>query len=605
MSLRINRFSGGLNTQSLPESMSHDSLLQLQDAHITDSGEIEARHPFVKLAHLPANCHGLSAAGDKLYVFSTDDAPIYLPYHISGLFWQKLTPEPADLILTRVLDVTSFWGNPYVICEFEAPDKDIAGSSAGASGQEEKQKKIIQHFYKGVRVTAWDKITALSRIETMDDLAQHFRDQLYVDPTVIASVTDNVLTLEAREVNVDFDISLTIRDKEIDDYVSISVVAEAAPAPDNPQPGQEGTRKKVDVTFHGTFDKDNAYNLIIAEKIYKKEGNPKAQGTFAHVEAEKIFSGADSTLYFSAVNDPAEWLKRETGDGFIIMSTHPGGDQPLTGLAKYGQRTAVFTRSACQLWDLKPDPKQSRLTEVLYDIGCLAQQSIQSFGSAGVLFLSANGIRELTIREQNDRPYISDIGTPINRLLMDHMRQLTQGQISHAQSIIADQGRYWLALDDIIYVLSNFEREQIRAWSIYKPGFPVDHLTRFEGQVYIRSGNKIYAYTPAGTPDHEGADTNTVLPIIQTSFLSGRDFGQIKRLDKLEARARGQWDISVQHDPLVDDPVYQGILDGSTYGTGNFDLTGSSETISLLFQAIGEGPHILSAISLYDADSKE
>lgn len=569
MSLLIKRFKGGLDTQSLPEAMSPDSLIQLQDAHITASGEIEARHPFVDLADLPDNCHGLSAAGDKLYVFSTDDAPTNL---LDLVYWQKITPEPADLQLVKVLDVAVFWGNPYVICQF----KNAAGD------------KIIQHFYQGNRVSAWDKITALSRIESMEDLAQHFRDQLYVDPTVIASITDNILTLVAREPDNDFDLALTIKGKEIDDYIKIETETEAS----------EADKKKIKLSFTGTFSKDDVYALTIAGKIYKKEGNPKAQGTFAHVEAEKIFSGADSTLYFSAVNDPTEWLKRETGDGFIIMSTHPGGDQPLTGLAKYGQRTAVFTRSACQLWDLKPDPKQSRLTEVLYDLGCLAQQSIQSFGSAGVLFLSPNGIRELTIREQNDRPYISDIGTPINRLLMDHMAQLTQEQISNAQSIIADQGRYWLSLDDTIYVLSSFALEQIKAWSVYKPGFSVDHLTKYQGQIYIRSGNKIYAY-------QSSQDADPVLPIIQTSFLSGKDFGKIKRLDKLEVKARGEWSVSTQEDPLTDNPIYQGMLDGSTLGNGNFDLTGGSETISILLEAAGDGPHILSSLSLYDADSKE
>ncbi len=129
---------------------------------------------------------GLHRQGDNLFVFGGYVEPAGIP---SGLLYQRLAHKdnPTTTQITKILDTENFDGKIYAIAEF------VDGT--------------IYHYYDGSRVTAWDSVAAA--VSSNDTVADALKTKIDLDPDFAASVSTNVVTIEAAVAGVGFSISAT------------------------------------------------------------------------------------------------------------------------------------------------------------------------------------------------------------------------------------------------------------------------------------------------------------------------------------------------------------------------------------------------------------
>jgi hypothetical protein len=167
----------------------------------------------------------------------------------------------------------------------------------------------------------------------------------------------------------------------------------------------------------------------------------------------------------------------------------------------------VFARMTTQVWSLDPDPDNDTLSQVLR-IGTNAPWSVLQFGTGDVLFLSDSGVRSLKALNMNLAASVSDVGSPIDLMLIPAMRDNPDGTFTARAVVQPIQGRYWVYLGGTIYVLSYFPAGNITAWSTFKPGFTLRAFAVVNNSVYaLGSDNTLYLY---GGPSLNEYDSSTV-----------------------------------------------------------------------------------------------
>lgn len=190
------------------------------------------------------------------------------------------------------------------------------------------------------------------------------------------------------------------------------------------------------------------------------------------VHKERVFLPNGSQFNFSAVDDPTLFEQQNVGAGFIGFTSQYGAQDTVQSFADYQGRLATFGRRSIQIWTTDADPAQFILNQTLTNVGTMAPFSVQSLGELDVFFLSDTGVRSLRIRNSSLNAFVNDLGSPIDEIIQAVLASLTDAEKATACSVIEpDSNRYWLFLDDTIYVLSYFPENKIVAWSKYEPKY--------------------------------------------------------------------------------------------------------------------------------------
>ena len=308
----------------------------------------------------------------------------------------------------------------------------------------------------------------------------------------------------------------------------------------------------MEFTIDDAFTPGDKYSIIIVDPA--SPGQPYQFGfnrvggiqpNFSATYKGKEYIAVGSTLYFSKLNDATKWGTYELGSGFIDMSNNFGGREDLTGFGAYQGYVAIFTRRNCQLWFFDPDPAQNAQKQILDNTGCLAPGSVASVGAVDMFYLADNGIRSLRARENTDAAYANDIGSPVDQLVIDHMRTLTETDKYNAKSIIEpEDGRYWLSLGSRLFVLSSFSGSGINAWSEYQPGFQVQELASMENKVYARSaGNQIFVYGGLAGNVYDSCPVTVEMP-----YLDANKPASFKSVNGLDVTVEGKWTVYMGFD---------------------------------------------------------
>lgn len=342
--------------------------------------------------------------------------------------------------------------------------------------------------------------------------------------------------------------------------------------------------KKLSFTI---VDPDNPSVPIIvgASRVAGKSAN------FSITYKSKEYAAVGSTLYFSAVNDATKWDIYDTGSGFIDMSNNFGGREDLTGLGVYQDRLAVFSRRNVQLWAMDADPAQNTQVQILANTGCLAPDSVVSVGSIDLLYLADNGVRSLRARESTDTAFSSDIGSAIDSIIIQHMADTGDAKYSAKAAIEPIDGRYWIAIEDKIFVLSYFPGSNISAWSIYEPGFVVKEMVAREDKIYLRSDDdKIYVYGEGGLGDtYDDCEVVVELP-----YLDGNKPATYKEAKGIDVTCEGEWKVYLGFDhtnPTARDLV--ATVNQSTFALGKIPATGAGTHFGPRFVHQAQGPALL------------
>lgn len=324
-------------------------------------------------------------------------------------------------------------------------------------------------------------------------------------------------------------------------------------------------------------------------------------GSSAKTVGSKVYVTSGPDLNFSGVLVPTGFQTTNVGAGFIDMSTQAAGSEALQAVGKYMTFLAVFAERVTQIWFIDPDPTLNAIQQVLVNSGTLSPRSVVQFGDRDLFFLDESGVRSLQARYASTTASTSDIGIPIDTLIVDKMRPMTTLDRSKIIGLIEPtDGRFWLVFADEIFVLSQFIGSKISAWSTYTPSvnnvaFNIDDAIVFKKKVYVRSGDKIYAYGGLGTT----LTYDSTAPVLQVPYLDAGAPTKNKDFKTIDVACEGEWLIEAFMDPSnlnASDKV--ATVSATTYTGDSIPFEHSTTHVSLRFTGIGAGPKKIGAAAI-------
>lgn len=336
-------------------------------------------------------------------------------------------------------------------------------------------------------------------------------------------------------------------------------------------------------------------------------GTPSALLT----QVQKMFVGSGENVFFSAVGDSTDFgAGAGVGEGFIVMSTNAQGAEEITGLARYDEYTAVFSRRVIQTWVFDPDPALSRQAQVLEGTGSIAPRAVTQFGDGDVFYLDLSGIRSLRARDSSNSAATTDIGSPIDPIVLELLDEIGESAASRAIGVIEPRdGRFWLAVGDRIFVFSYFTAAKISAWTEYRPGFNVDDMLVWSDRVWLRSGDTIYVY--GNVPGQPFQYSANVEADVWLPYLDADEPFREKEINGVDAAVRGTWSISIATDPMnevAEDRV--ATVTGTTFGIDDIPASILGNHMSLRFRSVAplsstSPAKIASAVVHFGRDDEE
>lgn len=331
-------------------------------------------------------------------------------------------------------------------------------------------------------------------------------------------------------------------------------------------------------------------------------------GTFVKTVGQKMYSLAGPVLHFSGIREPMKWTTDTVGAGFIDMSQENSGSELLTSMAKYQTFLAVFAERTVQIWYVDPDPDLNRQTQVMNNTGTSSPRSVTPFGDTDIFYLDESGLRSLRARDSSNAAATTDIGVPVDTLIAEKLAKLTAVQRDRITGLIEPtNGRFWLTMDDQIFVFSFFNGAKVSAWSMYNAtyedengehvSFSIEDAVVHDRRVYLRSGNTLFAYGGNGSvTQYDTTQAEAWMP-----YLDAGDPSRKKQFTGVDAALRGEWNVAAAMqltDQTVEDSI--GNLTDTTFGLdGTIPFAHQATHISLRFRSRGKGPHSLSSCVIH------
>lgn len=340
--------------------------------------------------------------------------------------------------------------------------------------------------------------------------------------------------------------------------------------------------QQTTVTIGGTFEVGDKFTVqLIAGVTTRTFGAGRPNGGVAsaiRTLKDKVYAGAATNLLGSGVKAPTGWNSEDIGSFITDMSGQVDQFDSIVGLGTFLNNLAILARRATQIWSVDPDPTLNAQLQVMPNIGTVAGRSVISYADSDLFFLSDTGIRSLRSHQFFNIATKSDIGTPIDPLVIAAMNSLGATVTSQAVATIdPSDGRYWCAIGGIIYVFSYFPDSKISAWSTYDDGRTYTDFAVIGNRIYARSGNTIYLY---GGDNNATYDTSTLQ--IRLPFLSAKMMATVKHFLGIDLTTEGEFSIYIASDPNhPDNDELVATLSGSTFGVGIVPVDAESEMFSL------------------------
>lgn len=323
-----------------------------------------------------------------------------------------------------------------------------------------------------------------------------------------------------------------------------------------------------------------------------------SHGTYARTYKTKMYRTDGRYLRFSGVNDPSVNDPASTaapGAGFINVATNDPDGEPVESMEVFYDKMAVFARLLTQLWTLDPDPVKDTIQQVLR-VGTVAPHSVHQFSTGDILFLADSGVRSLRSQTVTTAAAVSDVGAAIDPILVGAIRAAPVAA-QRAQAVLQPiAGRYWLSLDDYVYVLSYFPAGKITAWSRFVPGFKVQEWASVGNRIYCRGPDQsLYLY---GGVDHATYDSSRVT--VRTPHHDVERPTERKRVQSVDVMCQGAWSVSLGMLPNnVDAFELVANVAGNTFGVESIPFAGYGTHIGLELVHEAPGPALLAAVHLH------
>lgn len=524
-----------------------------QDGVISVSGDDAFYHPNPSVT-------------SEAWILTSEADPLPIWGSQPGLFVYSLNSKfTSTTQMTELLAVDNFKGKIYAIAKFEG----------GA----------IAHFYNGKRVISWDAIASSSGDPS--SIAALFALEIVKDGEYESTSLDNKVFIQFFKKNTAYPVFVnSINGGNLEQSILISTIEADI---DSPQ--------LTTIEILGDYEQLDVFSVTVGNQAYTVQAGGSVVGRFCKTHMDKMYSASGSLLYFSetSTNGGPSAFTNDTnnGAGVINLSSQDSGSSELTSIALYQGRLAIFSRSCVQVWTMNADPKLNAFSQILNNVGTAAPRSVVSLGNIDTYFLSQLGVRSLKARDASNVAIVSDVGNPIDDMILRDLSQLSSSKREAAVGMIDPvDGRYWLSVGPKIYVYSYFPSSNINAWSVYLPTtgpdripLEVSHLCTLNDRIYARSGNFIFAYGGLTGGRYDESEVKVQMP-----YLDGGKPGHFKTLAAVDSACEGEWDVWSGADIMAPDVFdYIGKIKNSTYSMGRVSAVGIGTHICIKMESKYDG----------------
>ncbi len=361
-----------------------------------------------------------------------------------------------------------------------------------------------------------------------------------------------------------------------------------------------GIAQVVTATLIGTFQSADLFQITINGTTYSTTGRAAGTGVSGYVANRRIFSAASSLLEYCAINTFNDFhtATPSSGAGFLNVSNDAEGSERLVGAGNYIQFMAVFSRRNIRTYNMSADATAITLAQPINNSGALASRSILGYGTTDLFYLDEPGIRSLKARDASGAPFVNDIGVPLDPFIRSHINVIPLATLQRACAVVEPlDGRFWLALDNRVYVLSYFPGSQISAWTYFEPGFSITDFARTNNQLYARAGDTIYQY--GGTTGTVYPNLGEMVAEVDTPFATGNPPG-IEMMLGFDLASTGEWLVEALVDPNSEAAFRTvGTIDGITYADSGIAFPGRTTHVAFNMTCSQAGPATISNLTLH------
>jgi hypothetical protein len=559
----------------MPETTQGGVLIKGENGHITRGGEFEKRAAFIPIYELPAGTVGLATTRTSLLVFGHGADP-GTP---AGVDFQQLTHGGEQLVAVPSYDL--FAGLPYVVGEF-------------ADG-------TLNHYYDGTLIEDWFDGRARATFQVVGGDGSSELTELTVNgisvinSTPVAWTTNNSATAAAIAAAI-------VADTSTPEYTATSFGDTVTVIADDPGTGPNGFA--VVTTAGSGFVVSPSSGLVLAGGA--DSSVTYQPGPFVRTINRKIYAPSGPNLHFSGLSEPTQFTTDVTGAGFIDMSANASGAEEVEAVATYQGYIAVFSEGVTQIWYVDPDPTLNRIIQVLNNTGTGSPRSVTQFGDNDIFYLDESGLRSLRARDSSNAAATTDIGVPVDSLIVEKLQSLSAEEREKVFGLINPiDGRFWLCMIDMVFVFSFYANAKVSAWTTYVPsyveddetiGFEIEEAVVFNRRVYLRSGNQIFVYGGLdAAPTYDATVATAWLPYFDADRPT-----QQKEWSGIDAALEGTWEVRAAMQPTsLDTSDLVATLAATTYNAQRVPGVGSSTHLSPRFESSNDGEARLSAVVLH------
>ena len=395
-------------------------------------------------------------------------------------------------------------------------------------------------------------------------------DALSATPDYDISVSGSTVTITAKAGTGDavngYDVALGLAGASNFTIVGPSALAGGVSA-------VSGIAQQNTVTIGGTFDEGDRFTVTVDGTNYGAKFKPILVGRLARAFKGKMYSAAETTGYYSGVDDATVWNSDNVdapGAGFTDFANQGGGASDITAISQFQGNLAMFTADSIFIQFVAADDTLNTLLSTVNNTGTTAAKSVLQLGNYDTFYLSSYGVRSLRSRAGTDTAFADDVGLAIDDLLSSDFASLSDSDIAAAQAVIEPKdGRYWLAVGQRIYVFSYFPGAEISAWSWYDltddVGGSIDGFVIDGSVLYARSGDSIYAYGGIAGTTYPSAGEITAT--VGFPFLTASSDGTFKKWTGIDVGCTNIWSLKIYTNPNDDENALVQNLDaGNAHG---------------------------------------
>jgi hypothetical protein len=351
----------------------------------------------------------------------------------------------------------------------------------------------------------------------------------------------------------------------------------------------------------GTFDPQDVFTVTIDGTDYKATGRGAGMGTSLFVYKKRVWSTANSLLFYCKLNDASDWSDpgASSGAGFINMANDSEGTERLTGAASYEGKAAIFSRQTTRIYELAADATEINVIQPLENTGTIAPRSVVPYGNNDVFYLDTTGVRSLRARDASGSAFVADVGSAVDPFVRAEIDTLIEDTVARAVGVLEPtEGRYMLALGDLILSLSYFPGSKITAWSYYDPGFSVSDFAKVRGRVYARGADVIYLYGGADNATYPDEDEQTIL--VELPFMAADMPATFKGGYSFDAALTNDWSIEILVDPDDETKIVDiGVLNETTYHRASIHLPARTPMVALKMTCSAAGNASFSSMAIH------